>query len=67
MVMEYMSGGTLYDLLEAQQTNCFGEKFAHRIIAPMFDAVVYCHSLGIAHRDIKPENILLSDSNPEVA
>lgn len=27
---------------------------------PIFDAVSYCHNIGVIHRDIKPENILLS-------
>ena len=66
MVMEFMQGGTLYDLIE-NNNGPLSERFTHRIIAPMFDAVLYCHSLGIAHRDIKPENILLSDTNPEMA
>ena len=41
MVMEFMQGGTLFDLLETRQP--FPEEFVHRIIAPMFDAVIYCH------------------------
>jgi serine/threonine protein kinase len=65
MVMEFMPGGTLADLIE--NNDSFSENFTHRIIAPMFDAVLYCHSLNIAHRDIKPENVLLSDTNPEIA
>lgn len=65
MVMEFMQGGTLYDLIENNAP--FSEEFTHRIISPMFDAVLYCHSLGIAHRDIKPENVLLSDTNPDIA
>jgi len=33
------------------------------MVRPLFDAVIYCHGLGIAHRDLKPENILLSGDN----
>jgi serine/threonine protein kinase len=29
----------------------------------LFDAVIYCHELGVVHRDLKPENILLSCPN----
>jgi len=36
-------------------------------MVPVFDAVIYCHPLGIVHRDIKPENLLLSDKNAEAA
>ena len=32
-------------------------------MAPIFDAVIYCHELGIVHRDIKPENLLLTNKN----
>jgi serine/threonine protein kinase len=36
-------------------------------MAPIFDAVMYCHDLGIVHRDIKPENLLLTINDPEQA
>ena len=29
-------------------------------MAPVFDAMIYCHERGVVHRDIKPENLLLS-------
>ena len=32
-------------------------------MAPVFDAVIYCHERDIIHRDIKPENLLLSGKN----
>ena len=38
----------------------FSESEARDIIAPIFDALKYCHTLGIIHRDIKPENLLFS-------
>ena len=34
---------------------------ARQIVAPLFDAIIYCHTLGITHRDIKPENLLFSE------
>ena len=33
------------------------------MMIPLFDAVFYCHEMGIAHRDLKPENLLLSTDN----
>ena len=36
---------------------------AQKIMAPVFDAVIYCHERDIIHRDIKPENLLLSGKN----
>jgi calcium/calmodulin-dependent protein kinase I len=58
LVMELMMGGELFDqILEKEK---FSEKEARDIIAPIFDALIYCHQLGIIHRDIKPENLLFS-------
>jgi len=65
MILELMNGGTLYELFGRRIA--LDEKEAHRIIAPIFDAVIYCHNMGIAHRDIKPENILLTDKDVNVA
>ena len=42
------------------QKERFTEVEARDIIAPIFDALIYCHQLGIIHRDIKPENLLFS-------
>ena len=37
------------------------------MIAPIFDALMYCHALGIIHRDIKPENLLFSRRDFNIA
>ena len=42
------------------QRERFTESEARDIIAPLFDALIYCHGQGIIHRDIKPENLLFS-------
>jgi calcium/calmodulin-dependent protein kinase I len=36
-------------------------------VAPIFDALIYCHKLGIVHRDIKPENLLFSSKDQATA
>ena len=41
IILELMSGKSLADLL--QEKNPFPEEEAHRIMAPIFDAVIYCH------------------------
>jgi calcium/calmodulin-dependent protein kinase I len=41
----------------------FTEDEAKEVISPLFDALIYCHELGIIHRDIKPENLLFSSKD----
>lgn len=36
-------------------------------MSPIFDALIYCHKLGIIHRDIKPENLLFSSKDNDTA
>lgn len=56
-VMEYVSGGELYDYIVSEGRLEEGE--ACRLFYQLAHAVQYCHSKDIAHRDLKPENILL--------
>ena len=56
IVMEYMSGGELFDRIVEYEH--YTEKQAAADFSAIVDAVRYCHSLGIAHRDLKPENLL---------
>ena len=45
---------------QIMQKERFTESEARDVIAPIFDALIYCHELGIIHRDIKPENLLFT-------
>ena len=56
IVMEYVSGGTLKDLLNGQPMTW--KETAMRIL-PVARAVAYAHSRRILHCDLKPANILL--------
>lgn len=59
MIMEYVSGGDLYSLLN--YLGVFSEKVARFIIAEVILGIQYLHdTLKIIYRDLKPENILLS-------
>ena len=49
------------------QKERFNEAEARDILAPLFDALIYCHQLGIVHRDIKPENLLFSSKDLQSA
>lgn len=59
IVMEYVKGGELYNLL--QQKRRLPELHVNRIIFQLLTTVAYLHKCGIIHRDLKPENILLTD------
>ena len=57
LVMEYASGGELFDLIVQNQK--LKEKLASRYLQELVAGVHYIHKLGICHRDLKPENLLI--------
>jgi len=58
LVMEFIEGFTLRDLLHEQ--GALTPEAALRYIAPVVSALVAAHTQGIIHRDLKPENILIA-------
>ena len=56
--MEYISGGSLADLLEKEPEKRFCEIDALHYLRQVAGALNYIHMLGINHLDIKPDNIL---------
>lgn len=66
IVMEYMDGGSLSDLLRARGTLPWRE--AVPLVIDVLRGVEAVHAAGIVHRDVKPSNILLtSEGVPKVA
>ena len=59
LVMEYVGGGTLADLLKRQPQ--LPIERALPIALELADALTRTHHLNIVHRDIKPANILLAE------
>ena len=57
MVMEYVDGGDLLEVLNTRSR--FSEGEVRHIFCQICSGVSFCHSLGVAHRDLKPENILI--------
>ena len=60
LIMEYLPGGTLKDLINQHGQIPWRE--AVQLLIPIAEALGYAHSQGIIHRDIKPSNILLTTS-----
>ncbi len=59
LVMEYVSGGSLRDLLNKQPQLPLENVLW--IALDLADALTRAHRLDIVHRDLKPENVLLAD------
>jgi len=58
MVLEYVSGGTLYD--RVQRKGKLDEEEARGWSRQLVSAINYMHMNNVLHRDLKLENILLS-------
>jgi eukaryotic-like serine/threonine-protein kinase len=60
LVMEYVQGRTLRDLLTQRRRLNPVEALA--ICEQMLAAIAAAHRAGLVHRDVKPENVLVSES-----
>ncbi|XP_012693784.1 serine/threonine-protein kinase MARK1-like isoform X2 [Clupea harengus] len=66
LIMEYASGGEVFDYLVAHGR--MKEKEARAKFRQIVSAVEYCHQKMIVHRDLKAENLLLdADMNIKIA
>jgi len=62
LVMEYVDGGTLDDLLKqhVKGGTWIERDDALDYMKQIIEGLIYAHSSGVYHRDIKPSNILIS-------
>ncbi|CAH0395475.1 unnamed protein product [Bemisia tabaci] len=60
MIMEYVSGGELFDYIVKHGK--LKEFEARRFFQQIISGVDYCHRHMIVHRDLKPENLLLDQN-----
>nr|WP_239536988.1 Stk1 family PASTA domain-containing Ser/Thr kinase [Arthrobacter roseus] len=59
LVMEYVPGQTLRDLLDQHEK--LTPRAAFAVLDPVIEGLSSAHTAGIIHRDVKPENVLISD------
>jgi len=65
LVMRYLKGGTLYDLM---RRGLLPLQAVLRYLAEIGQALDYAHGLGVIHRDVKPKNVLLDlQANSSIA
>lgn len=57
IVMEYIDGDTLQQLIEQKQLSA---EMAHKITRELMNALEYMHNKQIIHRDLKPSNIMVT-------
>eukprot|EP00899_Mesostigma_viride_P022427 jgi/Mesvir1/3369/Mv17243-RA.2 len=62
MVMEYVSGGDLFDYVACTRGNGVPEAEARELLRGVVAAVDHCHANFVLHRDLKLENVLLDQS-----
>ena len=60
LVMEYVSGGDLHDLIK---TGDLPLERVLRIAIDLADSLTRAHKLDIIHRDLKPANVLITDES----
>lgn len=63
MVLEYLDGDTLSDVIDAE--GAFGEVRAMHIAHQILKSLDEAHAHGIVHRDLKPSNIMLTELHGE--
>ncbi|EGG23060.1 putative protein serine/threonine kinase [Cavenderia fasciculata] len=59
LVLEYISGGELFDYIVARGR--LSEKEARKFFRQILSGLIYCHENMVCHRDLKLENILVDD------
>jgi len=59
MVLEYLAGGSLEELLRAN--GALPDEDTHRIASDIAAGLAHAHARGVVHRDLKPANVLFDE------
>jgi len=59
MVMEWLDGATLADILDSPNSGNINQDRALKIVRQVGKALEYAHRCGIVHADVKPGNIMM--------
>jgi len=59
MVMEWLDGRTLADILDSPDSRSIDHATAFKIVRQVGKALAYAHRCGIVHADVKPGNIMM--------
>ena len=59
MVMEWLEGETLADILDSPNAKSIDQDRAFEIVEQIGKALEYAHRCGIVHADVKPGNIMI--------
>lgn len=60
IVMDFVEGDTLADLLKRDDRRLKDKSFVRKLLGEMVDVVEYLHRRNIVHCDIKADNVILS-------
>ena len=59
IVMEWLEGRTLADILDSQDSRSIDQERAFSIVRQIGKALDYAHRCGIVHADVKPGNVMI--------
>ena len=66
IIMEYIEGNTLAELINKKDSWLAKEKNIRKILIQLIDVIGYLHTNGISHCDIKGDNIIITKDHHNV-